>query len=163
MSFARSLNKAQGFLMPYRRPTFGRTLSNSSELSLTSNHSGRSEDVGSEAPVLSAPGTPVLAPMENPFFTKRKCTLVSYGDGRVMILPSPLAPRPLPNDGVNPMCSPQNFILPVALPPSMAGWLVAQELLTMTKCALLPMAQAPPAPPEFCTPHRLHPFPGQAV
>ncbi|KAM3490988.1 hypothetical protein MY3957_005695 [Beauveria namnaoensis] len=70
MSFARSLNKAQGFLMPYRRPTFGRTLSNSSELSLTSNTSGRDEDVGGDA-VPSAPGTPVLAPTENPFFAKR--------------------------------------------------------------------------------------------
>ncbi|OAA74925.1 hypothetical protein LEL_06913 [Akanthomyces lecanii RCEF 1005] len=69
MSFARSLNKAQGFLLPYRRPTFGRTLSNSSELSLTSNNSARDEDVGGDA-VLSAPGTPVLAPMENPFFAK---------------------------------------------------------------------------------------------
>ncbi|KAJ6787144.1 hypothetical protein PWT90_10727 [Aphanocladium album] len=69
MSFARSLNKAQGFLMPYRRPTFGRTLSNSSELSIASNHSGRSEDVG-DAAVPSAPGTPVLAPRENPFFAK---------------------------------------------------------------------------------------------
>ncbi|KAJ2960474.1 hypothetical protein NQ176_g11050 [Zarea fungicola] len=71
MSFARSLNKAQGFLMPYRRPTIGRTLSNSSELSLTSNHSGRSDDVGGDA-VTSAPGTPVLAPMENqnPYFAK---------------------------------------------------------------------------------------------
>ncbi|KAH8710749.1 hypothetical protein HC256_007580 [Beauveria bassiana] len=69
MSFARSLNKAQGFLMPYRRPTFGRTLSNSSELSLTSNTSGRDEDVGGDA-VPSAPGTPVLAPTENPFFAK---------------------------------------------------------------------------------------------
>ncbi|KAM3461377.1 hypothetical protein MY5147_007556 [Beauveria neobassiana] len=70
MSFARSLNKAQGFLMPYRRPTFGRTLSNSSELSLTSNTSGRDEDVGGDA-VPSAPGTPVLAPTENPFFAKQ--------------------------------------------------------------------------------------------
>ncbi|KAM3447068.1 hypothetical protein MY3296_009063 [Beauveria thailandica] len=69
MSFARSLNKAQGFLMPYRRPTFGRTLSNSSDLSLTSNTSGRDEDVGGDA-VPSVPGTPVLAPTENPFFAK---------------------------------------------------------------------------------------------
>ncbi|KAM3461418.1 hypothetical protein MY4038_003828 [Beauveria bassiana] len=76
MSFARSLNKAQGFLMPYRRPTFGRTLSNSSELSLTSNTSGRDEDVGGDA-VPSAPGTPVLAPTENPFFAKRKFTNAS--------------------------------------------------------------------------------------
>ncbi|ATY61910.1 hypothetical protein A9K55_008867 [Cordyceps militaris] len=71
MSFARSLNKAQGFLMPYRRPTFGRTLSNSSELSLTSNTSGRDEDVAGDS-VPSVPGTPVLAPMESSYFTKRK-------------------------------------------------------------------------------------------
>lgn len=71
-AFARSLNKASGFLMPYRRPTFGRTLSNSSELSLGSNCSGRSEDVAGDG-VPSAPGTPVLAPMENPFFAKSKC------------------------------------------------------------------------------------------
>ncbi|OAA53282.1 hypothetical protein ISF_08896 [Cordyceps fumosorosea ARSEF 2679] len=66
MSFTRGLNKAQGFLMPYRRPTFG-ALRNTSELSLTSDTSGR-DDAAAPDTARSAPGTPVIAPMDNPFF-----------------------------------------------------------------------------------------------
>ncbi|KAL2209557.1 hypothetical protein CC79DRAFT_1367742 [Sarocladium strictum] len=61
-SFARSL-KTTSFLSPKRRPAMsGRTLSNSSDLSLASNHSGLSDDADF---AFSAPGTPaVLSPGE---------------------------------------------------------------------------------------------------
>jgi hypothetical protein len=55
-SFARSF-KPSPFLSPRCRPALpGRTLSNSSELSLASNHSARSEDI--DEAVTSAPNTP---------------------------------------------------------------------------------------------------------
>lgn len=61
-NFARSF-KASPYLSPRRRPALpGRTLSNSSEVSLASNASGRSDDMGAAADILvtSAPQTPAL-------------------------------------------------------------------------------------------------------
>ncbi|KAK5999043.1 hypothetical protein PT974_01430 [Cladobotryum mycophilum] len=59
-SLARSF-KPPSYLHPYRRPGMpGRTLSNSSELSLTSNASGRSDDIGDLAS--SRPSTPSHPP-----------------------------------------------------------------------------------------------------
>ncbi|KAK0390602.1 hypothetical protein NLU13_0106 [Sarocladium strictum] len=56
-SFARAL-KSPSFLSPKRRPAMsGRTLSNSSDLSLASNHSGPSDEADF---AFSAPGTPAL-------------------------------------------------------------------------------------------------------
>ncbi len=64
-SFARNLNKAPAYLSPCRRPAMpGRTFSNSSELSLASNDSRPAQDLGDVAS--SAPGTPLLSPLEGP-------------------------------------------------------------------------------------------------
>mgnify|MGYP005987617717 CR=1 FL=1 len=74
--FARSINKAPAYLSPCRRPTIGRTLSNSSDLSLTSNCSGRSEDVGDT--VTSAPGTPTLEALDQRHHSsKRKLPFIA--------------------------------------------------------------------------------------
>lgn len=54
--FARALNKAPTYLAPRRRPTLPRTLSNSSDISISSN---RSDEPATEA-ALSAPGTPTF-------------------------------------------------------------------------------------------------------
>lgn len=57
-NFARSF-KSPSFLSPRHRPPMtSRTFSNSSDLSLSSNHSGPSDDASDL--VLSAPGTPAL-------------------------------------------------------------------------------------------------------
>lgn len=54
--FARTLNKAPTYLSPRRRPALPRTLSNSSEISISSN---RSDDPAAET-AHSAPGTPTF-------------------------------------------------------------------------------------------------------
>ncbi|XWW94303.1 hypothetical protein V2A60_002246 [Cordyceps javanica] len=133
MSFARSLNKAQGFLMPYRRPTFGRTLSNSSELSLTSNTSGRDDDAAADA-VPSAPCTPVLAPMENPFFTK--------------------------HGSESPACtSPRSRPIAIELPkPKKSGASVYTPTETLSARGDLPGGYFPMHEDPKCRIHRPHPF-----
>lgn len=71
-SLARSL-KSPSFLSPRRRPAMsGRTLSNSSELSLASNHSGRSDDADF---AFSAPGTPAVRSPSEEMSSNHKCWL----------------------------------------------------------------------------------------
>ncbi|UNI22296.1 hypothetical protein JDV02_008196 [Purpureocillium takamizusanense] len=65
-SFARSFKPPASYLSPVRRPGMpGRTISNSSDLSLTSNASGPAADDNSREQSVSAPGTPYLGGPED--------------------------------------------------------------------------------------------------
>ncbi|KAK4092172.1 hypothetical protein Purlil1_3425 [Purpureocillium lilacinum] len=65
-SFARSFKPPASYLSPVRRPGMpGRTISNSSDLSLTSNASGPPADDNSREQSVSAPGTPYLSGPED--------------------------------------------------------------------------------------------------
>ena len=65
-SFARSFKPPASYLSPVRRPGMpGRTISNSSDLSLTSNASGPPADDNSREQSVSAPDTPYLSGPED--------------------------------------------------------------------------------------------------
>ncbi|KJZ74326.1 hypothetical protein HIM_06332 [Hirsutella minnesotensis 3608] len=75
-SLARSFKPSAAYLSPRRRPAMpGRTLSNSSELSVASNSSAAHADDAAHVQVSSAPGTPALATRgiddEHPAFTNK--------------------------------------------------------------------------------------------